>query len=87
MWWRWYYWANSIAWTLYGLIVSQLGDLTSPVIVPGDDTPKSVRQFLDENFGFKHDFVGVVATVHIGIVVMFIAAFAYGIKFLNFQLR
>ncbi|GLJ43783.1 hypothetical protein SUGI_0911510 [Cryptomeria japonica] len=87
VWWRWYYWANPIAWTLYGLIVSQLGDLTTPVIVPGDSVQKSLKQYLDDSFGFKHDFLGVVATVHIGIVVMFIAVFAFGIKYLNFQRR
>ncbi|PQQ21261.1 pleiotropic drug resistance protein 1 [Prunus yedoensis var. nudiflora] len=27
IWWRWYYWACPVAWTLYGLVASQFGDL------------------------------------------------------------
>ncbi|CAN6564238.1 unnamed protein product [Malus baccata var. baccata] len=26
IWWRWYYWANPVAWSLYGLFVSQYGE-------------------------------------------------------------
>ncbi|TKY54925.1 ABC transporter G family member 32 [Spatholobus suberectus] len=26
IWWRWYYWANPVAWSLYGLLTSQYGD-------------------------------------------------------------
>eukprot|EP01018_Ginkgo_biloba_P026509 Gb_37006 [translate_table: standard] len=29
VWWRWYYWACPVAWTLYGLIASQYGDITT----------------------------------------------------------
>ncbi|KAF3784087.1 ABC transporter G family member 39 [Nymphaea thermarum] len=38
--WRWYYrLSNSpVAWTLYGLITSQVGDLVSPIAVPGQGT-------------------------------------------------
>ena len=28
-WWRWYYYVNPIAWTLYGVIVTQLGQDTT----------------------------------------------------------
>ncbi|KAF3673549.1 Pleiotropic drug resistance protein 3 [Capsicum annuum] len=27
IWWRWYYWACPVAWTLYGLVASQFGDI------------------------------------------------------------
>ena len=30
-WWRWYYYINPIAWTLYAIIVTQLGDDTHVV--------------------------------------------------------
>ena len=30
-WWIWCYWMNPIAYTLYGLIVTQLGDLTTSI--------------------------------------------------------
>jgi len=35
VWWRWYYWAFPISWTLYGLITSQLGDNNAELEIQG----------------------------------------------------
>ncbi|XP_050384706.1 pleiotropic drug resistance protein 1-like isoform X2 [Argentina anserina] len=82
IWWRWYYWACPIAWTLYGLVVSQFGDLDDLL-----DSDETVNQFLRQYFGFKHDFLGVVAVVVVGIAVLFAFVFAFSIKTFNFQKR
>ncbi|XP_024544542.1 pleiotropic drug resistance protein 1 isoform X1 [Selaginella moellendorffii] len=86
VWWRWYYWANPIAWSLYGLLTSQLGDVETLIAVPGVGM-QSVKSFLEDYFGFHHDFLGVVAAAHVGIVILCISVFALGIKHLNFQNR
>ncbi|XP_050226195.1 ABC transporter G family member 39-like [Mercurialis annua] len=86
IWWRWYYWACPLAWTLYGVVISQLGTLETLVEVPGAGNV-SVKEFLKQNFGFEHDFLPVVAAGHIGWILIFFFVFAYGIKFLNFQKR
>ncbi|KAK4279541.1 hypothetical protein QN277_011309 [Acacia crassicarpa] len=86
IWWRWYYWASPVAWTLYGLVTSQVGDKESLVEIPGGE-PMSVKAFLDIQMGFKHDFLPIVALLHIAFVVIFLFVFAYGIRFLNFQKR
>ncbi|KAI4352597.1 hypothetical protein L6164_006833 [Bauhinia variegata] len=86
IWWRWYYWASPVAWTIYGLVTSQVGDKTSPVQVPGEGFI-SVKEYLEKHMGYKYDFLGVVAAVHIAFVVLFLFVFAHGIKFLNFQKR
>ena len=83
MWWRWYYWACPIAWSLYGLVTSQFGDVETLLV----DSDKTVKQFLDDYFGFKHDFLGVVAAVVLGFTVLFALIFAYSIKTFNFQSR
>ncbi|XVF78081.1 hypothetical protein PTKIN_Ptkin14bG0099900 [Pterospermum kingtungense] len=86
VWWRWNYWATPIAWTLYGLITSQVGDKTSPLEVPGSpDIP--VKIYINEMFGFEYDFLPIVAVAHIGWCLLFFSVFACGIKFLNFQRR
>ncbi|XP_019101287.1 PREDICTED: ABC transporter G family member 34-like [Camelina sativa] len=86
IWWRWYYWASPVAWTLYGIITSQVGDTDSIVHITGvGDT--SLKTLLKDGFGFEHDFLPVVAVVHIGWILVFLFVFAYGIKFLNFQKR
>ncbi|OAY38969.1 hypothetical protein MANES_10G057300v8 [Manihot esculenta] len=86
IWWRWYYWASPTAWTIYGLITSQLGKISDEVEVLGD-TSMQVKDFLKNELGFEYDFLGAVAVAHIGFVVLFLFVFAYGIKFLNFQRR
>jgi hypothetical protein len=69
-----------VAWTIYGLITSQVGDKTNPVVVPGlGEIP--VKQYL------KYSFLGPVVVVHLVWATLFCIVFAYGIKFLNFQRR
>ncbi|GFY93424.1 pleiotropic drug resistance 6 [Actinidia rufa] len=86
IWWRWYYWGSPIAWTLYGLVTSQVGDKNVLLEVPGEgDVP--LKLFLKHYMGFEYEFLPVVAVAHIGWVIVFFFIFAYGIKCLNFQRR
>eukprot|EP00252_Welwitschia_mirabilis_P028055 TRINITY_DN9943_c0_g1_i1.p1 TRINITY_DN9943_c0_g1~~TRINITY_DN9943_c0_g1_i1.p1 ORF type:complete len:333 (+),score=41.90 TRINITY_DN9943_c0_g1_i1:84-1001(+) len=85
-WWRWYYWANPLAWTLYGLIVSQHGDLESS-LKTADGSTQQVKQFVKDYFGFKEDFLGISAAVTVGFAILFVFCFGWGIKYLNFQQR
>ncbi|XP_023766490.1 pleiotropic drug resistance protein 2 isoform X1 [Lactuca sativa] len=86
IWWRWYYWGSPVAWTLYGLITSQLGQNESLIVVL-DHNSVTVKEFIKEFLGFEYDFLGYVALAHVGWVILFCVVFAYGIKFLNFQRR
>ncbi|KAI6694837.1 hypothetical protein NL676_022547 [Syzygium grande] len=83
IWWRWYYWACPVSWTLYGLVVSQFGDLKNTL----DDTGGAVEEYLRDYFGFRHDFLGVIAAMMIVFMVLFASVFAISIKVLNFQRR
>ncbi|XP_062089780.1 pleiotropic drug resistance protein 1-like isoform X2 [Humulus lupulus] len=84
IWWRWYYWACPIAWTLYGLLVSQFGDVEDVI---NAETGQTVKEYLRSYFGFRHDFLGVVAFVNVLFALLFGTIFAFSIKFLNFQKR
>ncbi|KAJ8767987.1 hypothetical protein K2173_020927 [Erythroxylum novogranatense] len=86
VWWRWYYWGSPVAWTIYGVLTSQFGDIKTLLVVPGSK-PVAVDAFLKDNLGFDHDFLIPVVVAHIGWVLLFFFVFAYGIKFLNFQRR
>ncbi|XAR64951.1 Iron-chelate-transporting ATPase [Bertholletia excelsa] len=86
IWWRWYYWGCPAAWTIYGLVTSELGQKTDKIEVPGAGSVP-VKVFLEDFFGYKYDFLGVVSAVHIGWVLLFSFVFAYCIKYLNFQHR
>lgn len=82
VWWKWYYYICPTAWTLYGLMSSQFGDLKDKL-----DTNETVEQFIESYFDFKYDFVGYVALIHVGFSVVFGFLFAYSIKAFNFQKR
>ncbi|XAR50595.1 Sulfate-transporting ATPase [Bertholletia excelsa] len=83
VWWRWYYWASPVSWTLYGLVASQFGDVKEKMV----DTNGTVEDFLKSYFGFKHDFLGVVAAAVVGFTFLFAFSFAFSIRAFNFQRR
>ncbi|KAL5539495.1 hypothetical protein UlMin_043227, partial [Ulmus minor] len=82
VWWRWYSWACPVYWTLYGLITSQFGDVKETF-----ESGQTVEDFVRSYFGFRSDFIGVVAIVMVGISVLFGFIFAFSIKAFNFQKR
>ncbi|KAK4267406.1 hypothetical protein QN277_024192 [Acacia crassicarpa] len=91
-WWVWYYWICPVAWTVYGMIVSQYGDVTTQIDAPGYGVNGAIgkvpiNQYIEDHFGFKTDFMGPVAAVLIAFAVFFAFMFAYCIKTLNFQMR
>ncbi|KAJ9553698.1 hypothetical protein OSB04_017743 [Centaurea solstitialis] len=86
IWWRWYYWLSPVAWTLYGLITSQVGQNENLVLVPGAGSIP-VKEFIKGFFGYEYHFLRYVAMAHVAWVVLFFIIFACGIKFLNFQRR
>lgn len=83
IWWRWYYWACPLSWTLYGLVVSQFGDVQEVMT----DTNVTVAKFVSDYFGYDYDFLGAAAGGIIGFAVLFAFVFALSIKILNFQQR
>ncbi|KAL3650869.1 ABC transporter G member 32 [Castilleja foliolosa] len=87
IWWRWYYWANPIAWSLYGLLTAQYGDMNELVKLTDGVQAVPIKQLLKNQFGFTHEFLGVADFVVVGFCVVFAATFAFAIKFFNFQRR
>ncbi|XP_029129133.1 ABC transporter G family member 29 isoform X3 [Cajanus cajan] len=85
-WWVWYYWICPLAWTVYGLIVSQYRDIEDYISVPGKQN-QTIKFYIEDNYGFKPDFMGPVAAVLVAFPVFFAFIFAFAIKTLNFQTR
>lgn len=86
-WWVWYYWICPMAWTVYGLIVSQYRDITEGISVSGELNKIPVKQYIEDHYGFKPDFMGPVAAVLVAFTAFFAFVFAFSIKALNFQTR
>ncbi|KAG5540595.1 hypothetical protein RHGRI_020719 [Rhododendron griersonianum] len=87
IWWRWYYWANPIAWSLYGLLTSQYGDMEESVKLSDGIQSVPIKKLLEDQFGYRHDFLGITAIVVVGFCLLFSVIFAYAIKSFNFQRR
>ncbi|XP_044978700.1 ABC transporter G family member 45-like [Hordeum vulgare subsp. vulgare] len=86
VWWRWVYWANPAAWTVYGLMFSQLGDRTEPILVPGQPN-QTVREFLEGYLGLEDHYFNLVTYLHLIIIMLFAVIFFISLKYLNFQRR
>eukprot|EP00271_Cylindrocystis_brebissonii_P020897 TRINITY_DN71_c0_g1_i2.p1 TRINITY_DN71_c0_g1~~TRINITY_DN71_c0_g1_i2.p1 ORF type:complete len:1380 (-),score=255.02 TRINITY_DN71_c0_g1_i2:202-4341(-) len=86
-WWQWYSWINPVAWSLNGLITSQLGDVTSPITVTGLTQPVALNTFLSEFFGFHHSWLGGITAVLVAFVVFFWLIYAYALRTLVLQSR
>nr|XP_043609157.1 ABC transporter G family member 32-like isoform X2 [Erigeron canadensis] len=87
VWWRWYYWANPVAWSLYGLLTSQYGDVNEPLMLADGSNSVPLKQFLEDQFGYRLDFLGVAATAVVGFCLLFAVTFAFTMKSFNFQRR
>ncbi|XP_068650334.1 ABC transporter G family member 45-like [Aristolochia californica] len=85
-WWRWFYWADPAAWTVYGLMISQLGDRTDLIHFPGlpDQT---VKEFLNTYMGLSSNHLGLMLSLHFVIIFLFLFVYGFSIKHLNFQRR
>ncbi|KAI3806303.1 hypothetical protein L1987_22202 [Smallanthus sonchifolius] len=84
-WWIWFYYVCPIAWTLQGLIGSQLADVEEPIVGPG--FRGTVKGYLKEALGIESNMIGVSAVVIFAFSLFFFLVFALSLKFLNFQKR
>ncbi|GAB2293500.1 transcription factor [Dionaea muscipula] len=86
-WWIWYYWICPVAWTVYGLILSQYGDLEETIKVPGIIPDPTIKWYVEHQLGYSPDMMGPVAVVIVSFAVLFAFFFAYCLRTLNFQTR
>ncbi|KAL9247864.1 hypothetical protein vseg_021247 [Gypsophila vaccaria] len=61
VWWRWYYWANPIAWSLYGLLTPHYGDADDSVKLSDGVHSVPLKLFFKDQFGYRHGFRVIAA--------------------------
>ena len=86
-WWIGAYWMNPVTWSLYGLVVSNLGDEDSNIVQLTDGGTMTVPEFLRNRIGYRHEWEGWVVIVLAAFAVFFWGAGALAFKKLNFQQR
>ncbi|XP_051142940.1 ABC transporter G family member 31-like [Andrographis paniculata] len=84
-WWIWLYYVCPVAWTLRGVITSQLGDVETAVI--GPDFEGTVQEFISHRFGFESKMLWPTVGVLIGFCVVFFVIYVFSVRVLNFQRR
>lgn len=87
IWWRWYYWANPVAWSLYGLVASQFSDIETLVKLSNGVDMLQTRLLIKHVFGFRHEFISIAGIMVVGFCLLFAVIFAFAIKSFNFQRR
>ncbi|OAY53076.1 ABC transporter G family member 36 isoform X3 [Manihot esculenta] len=86
-WWTWYYYICPVAWTVYGLIVTQYGDIEDRIKVSGIEPDPSIKWYVQNHFGYDSNFIGPTAAILVAFGAFFALMFAFCIKNINFQNR
>ncbi|TMX00544.1 hypothetical protein EJD97_000623 [Solanum chilense] len=84
-WWIWFYYINPVAWTVRGIISSQLGDVETRITGPGFDG--TVKDYLEVRLGFGPGMIWWSAVMLTGFCSLFFAIYAASVKLINFQKR
>ncbi|KAK4376090.1 hypothetical protein RND71_006767 [Anisodus tanguticus] len=84
-WWLWFYYISPVAWTLRGIISSQLGDVEDIISGPGFEG--TVKEYLELSLGFGPGWIGWSAVILVAFSLLFFSVFAISVKILNFQKR
>lgn len=82
-WYSWYYYINPFAYSLQGIVLSQLGDVEDAVALP-DGTSVSVRDALAAVFGYHYSFLGYIVLIMIGFSAVFAFAAIVCLHRMNF---
>ena len=83
----WYYYLDPLAYTVYGLLASQLSDDQSDMLQNSMGQTVSVSTFLVENYLFHHYFIGYAVLILCAFILIFHAGTALAFWKLNFLKR
>ncbi|KFK33826.1 hypothetical protein AALP_AA5G065100 [Arabis alpina] len=82
VWLRWFTYVNPTWWGLYGVTISQYGDVETKL-----ETGETVVEFMKIYYGYESDFLWLVFVVLIAFSLLFVFIYVFSVKTLNFQKR
>lgn len=85
-WLIWAYYLNPLAWTTYGLVASQLGDVQS-LITQADGSQVSINGYVSTYYKIHFSHVGWSVLILVGFCMFFRMASAVALHYLHFQSR
>lgn len=78
---------DPVSWSLYGLVVSNVGDYDDRLVQLTKGGTQTVPDFLHSRFGYKHGWEGWCVIVLAAFAALFWGLGALAFKKLNFQQR
>ena len=83
----WLYWMNPVSWSLYGLSISQLGDMNDAPIQDLSGQQTTVTQFLADRFNWHSYMMWPIVPILLGFAMMFSGLAIFALKKINYQRR
>lgn len=85
--WVWAAWINPVMWSIYGLVITQLGSFDNEFITDLTGVTKTIPQFLSDRFQFETYMTGPIVAILFAYILAFGALACLSLKLLNFQRR
>lgn len=76
-----------MAWSTYGFIVSQYGDVEYTIEVPGMSRKPMIKDYIKHEFGYDSEHTGAMAIILVGFAAFIALMYSFFIKKLTFQTR
>ncbi|KAL3152680.1 hypothetical protein ABBQ38_012275 [Trebouxia sp. C0009 RCD-2024] len=86
-WWIWYYFLDPLAYTIWGLIGSQLSDVSDVTLVSQTGMRMALNEYMTTTYKFRHAFIGAAAAILIAFIVLFHLLTAFALQKLNYLKR
>ena len=77
---------DPVAWSLYGLLTSQLGNVQA-TIIDFNGQVVSVADFMVERFGYHYSMIGPIVAILFAFVLFFRGLSVWALTRINFQKR
>ena len=82
-----FYFLDPLAYVIWGLIGSQLSDVTDVSLQSQTGQMTAVNAYMTETYKFRHAFIGASAGILVAFILLFHFATAFALQKLNFLKR
>lgn len=82
-----YYFLDPLAYTIWGLIGSQLSDVTDVLILSQTGVTMPLDDYMTTTYKFRHPFIGATAGILIAFIILFHVLTAVALQKLNYLKR
>ena len=82
-----YYFLDPLAYTIWGLIGSQLSNVSDVSVLSQTGMQMALNDYMTSTYKFRHAFIGVTAAILIAFIFLFHFSTAFALQRLNYLKR